>query len=326
MKSFNNKCNFIGPHTLINSLKCRDTASHKEMSMLVTNMNITTGSGRSSRNSQGICNTLLQPTMPTTLLPEMPVNPATLPTTPVNPPLARSNNSHTVTDTSNSNSPIAILTQVKHAEVLTSCMRQCDRFVDPTGKLLQPGTVIVCEDLPFIVSSNGKIYNFTGGNMGQLYIVDPREHKFLVKAANNPSTFSNMLGSVLGLLPGFHRRQNQTNNSKDVEGQKQATQTTPEASTTETINTIHSGKSLEISNHVDTASEDNASDIADLYANDIVHHDMHDLGFFPTKNIFPNCTCHEMVSHYNCILIGCFKDIFQSVDTNNLATVLQALK
>ena len=33
-----------------------------------------------------------------------------------------------------------------------------------------------------------------------------------------------------------------------------------------------------------------------------------------------------MLSHYDCILIGCFKDIFQSVDTNNLATVLQALK
>ena len=35
---------------------------------------------------------------------------------------------------------------------------------------------------------------------------------------------------------------------------------------------------------------------------------------------------NEMLSHYNCVLIGCFKDIFQSVDTNNLATVLQALK
>ena len=33
-----------------------------------------------------------------------------------------------------------------------------------------------------------------------------------------------------------------------------------------------------------------------------------------------------MLSHYNRIVIGCFKDIFQSVDTNNLAKVLQALK
>ena len=33
-----------------------------------------------------------------------------------------------------------------------------------------------------------------------------------------------------------------------------------------------------------------------------------------------------MLSHYNHILIGCFKDIFQSMDTNNLSAVMQALK
>ena len=96
-------------------------------------------------------------------------------------------------------------------------MRQHDRFVDPSGNPLQPGTVIICEDLPFIVSSNGKIYNFTEGNIKQLYITDPSKHKFLVKVANSPRTFSNILGSVLGLLPVFCERQNQTNNSKDVE-------------------------------------------------------------------------------------------------------------
>ena len=99
-----------------------------------------------------------------------------------------------------------------------------------------------------------------------------------------------------------------------------------EASTIETINTIHSGKSSEISSCVDTVSEDNASYLIDCYSYDIVHHDMHDPGFFPTENIFPNCSHNEMLSHYNHILIGCFKDIFQSVDTNNLAAVSQALK
>ena len=182
--------------------------------------------------------------------------------------------------------------------------------------------MIVCEDLPFIVSSNGKIYNFTGSNIKQLYIADPSEHKFLVKAVNSPSTSSNILGSVLGLLPGFCRKQNQTNNSKDLEDQKQAT---PEASTIETTNAIHSGKSLEISYHADTTSEDNASDLAEFYANESIHHDRHDPGFFPTENIFPNCAHNEMLSHYNHVLIGCFKDIFHSVDTNNLAAVLQAL-
>ena len=42
-------------------------------------------------------------------------------------------------------------------------------------------------------------------------------------------------------------------------------------------------------------------------------------------------TCFQIVQetkccHYNRIVIGCFKDIFQLVDTNNLAMVLQALK
>ena len=33
-----------------------------------------------------------------------------------------------------------------------------------------------------------------------------------------------------------------------------------------------------------------------------------------------------MLNHYNHIVIGCFKEIFQGVDTNSLPTVLQALK
>ena len=114
--------------------------SHKEMSRLVTDMNITSRSGRPSRNSQGICNTLQQPAMPTTLLPEMSANPATIPSTPINSPLARSippdNNSHAATVTPNSNSLVVILTQGKQLDALTPSMRQHDRFVDPTGRLL----------------------------------------------------------------------------------------------------------------------------------------------------------------------------------------------
>ena len=33
-----------------------------------------------------------------------------------------------------------------------------------------------------------------------------------------------------------------------------------------------------------------------------------------------------MLTHYNRIVIGCFKDFFQLVDTNNIVEVLQALK
>ena len=37
-------------------------------------------------------------------------------------------------------------------------------------------------------------------------------------------------------------------------------------------------------------------------------------------------THNKMLNHYNHIVAGCFKEIFQGVDTNNLPTVLQALK
>ena len=99
-------------------------------------------------------------------------------------------------DTSNPNSPVPISLQNRQVEVLTPCMRQHDRFVDPEGKPLQPSMVFFCKDLPFIVSANGKIYNYMGDNIKQLYIADPSQHKFLVKEANRPSTFSNILDSV----------------------------------------------------------------------------------------------------------------------------------
>ena len=336
INSNNNRCNLIGQHTLnnhfnskilpsftlcltvnVNILQCNSMnimASHQEVSRLVTHMNITTGSGRPSRNSQGICNTLLQPTMPTTPLPETPLNPATVPSMPTASPLARSvlpdNTSHAVTDTSNPNSPVLTSSQDRQVEVLMPCMRQQDRFVDPKGKPLQPGTVIFCEDLPFIVSNNDKIYNYMSGNMKQLYIANPSKHKFLVKEANSPTTFSNILESVLGLLLGFCRRQNNIlPNTKDVEDQEHIT---PKASTIDTISTVDSGKNPEMSNHVDSATEDNAflsnvhntSELADFYVNTSTQHDMHNSGLFPTKTVFPNHTCNEILSHYNNILIG----------------------
>ena len=247
-------------------------------------MNLTTGSGKPSRNSQGICNTSLQPTMPSTLLPETPVNTATMPHTPVTTPVTRSipfnSNSSAVMDTSNPNTPVPITMQDRQVEVLTPCTRQHDRFVDPEGRPLQPGTVIFCNDLPFIVSANSKIYNYTGGNMKQLYITDPSEHKVLVNEANRPGTLSNILGSVLGMLPGFHRKQNNAfNNTKEIEEQTQAT---PEAliiDTASTSDNLNNCKTHKKGNDIETVaknnvllgnvlhSKDNTSDILDIHAN-----------------------------------------------------------
>ena len=52
---------------------------------------------------------------------------------------------------------------------------------------------------------------------------------------------------------------------------------------------------------------------------------MHDAVLYQ-ENMFADDARNEMLSHYNRIVIGCFKDIFQLVNTNNLAAVLQALK
>ena len=72
--------------------------------------------------------------------------------------------------------------------------------------------------------------------MKQLYVADPREHKVLVNEANEPGTITNILGSVLSMLPGFCKKQNSTtHNSNDIEEQTQAT---PESSTINTVSTI----------------------------------------------------------------------------------------
>ena len=127
-------------------------------------------------------------------------------------------------------------------EVLTPCTRQYDRFVDPQGRPLQPCTVIFCDDPPFVVSANGRKYNYRGGNMKQIYIADPREHKFLVNEANRPGAIANVLGSVLRMLPGFHNRQNSTtHNPSESDEQVSAT---PEASTIETASMINNNSAV----------------------------------------------------------------------------------
>ena len=56
--------------------------------------------------------------------------------------------------------------------------------------------------------------------MKQLYVADPSEHKFLDNEVSRPGTLSNILGSVLGMLPGFCRRQNDAlHNTKESEEQ-----------------------------------------------------------------------------------------------------------
>ena len=59
---------------------------------------------------------------------------------------------------------------------------------------------------------------------------------------------------------------------------------------------------------------------------DAVHHDAHYTPPSLHKDLFQNSMRNEMLTHYNRTVIGCFKDFFQSINTNNLAEVLQVLK
>ena len=87
-------------------------------------------------------------------------NSATTPvTTPVTGSIPPDSSSSTVMDTLNPNILVPSAMQDRQVKVLTPCTSQHDRFIDPEGRPLQPGTVIFCDDLPFIVSANGKIYN-----------------------------------------------------------------------------------------------------------------------------------------------------------------------
>ena len=97
----------------------------------------------------------------------------------------------------------------RQVKSFTPCIRQNDRFVDPSGKPLQLGTIIMCDKIPFVVSNT--IYNFTGGSFTQLYVTDSSEHKFLVSLANSPSTFSSIINSVISLLPRFSSKQTDSN-------------------------------------------------------------------------------------------------------------------
>ena len=124
------------------------------------------------------------------------------------------------------------------------------------------------------------------------------------------------------MLLGFHKRHNNAlPNTNEVEDKDQAT---PEASTIDTISTLdnsNSGKNSKMGNNVDNVTENNAflrnvhnmSDIADFYyANTSAQNDIHNSGVIPTEIMFPNyCAHNEMLSHYNCILIGCFKIFFR---------------
>ena len=171
--------------------------------------------------------------------------------------------------------------------------------------------------MPFVVSKNGKIYNFTAGSFKQLYVTDLSKHEFLVRLANSPSTFSSIINSVIGLFPRFSSKQTDSDKDKS-EHQAQSIIEAPDSE----ILSNNGNKGINV--RTDTIPEVDVSDLVDL-SSDAVHLDLHDNPSLH-GDLFQNSIRNKMLTHYNRIVIGCFKDFFQSIDTNNLAEVLQALK
>ena len=162
------------------------------------------------------------------------------------------------------------------------------------------------------MSNNSKIYNFTGGSFKQLYVADPSKHKFLASLANSPSAFSNLLNSALKLFRfSSNRAQSNSNQIKPI----------IETSSSEAF-TSNSSKNLNIS--TDTILKANASNFADVNTN-IEQGNMHD-NISPHEIVYEDSIRNIMLTQYNRIVIGSFKEFFQSVDMNNLSEVLQALK
>ena len=165
----------------------------------------------------------------------------------------------------------------RQVESFTPCVRQNDRFVNPSGKPLQQGTIIICDKIPFVVSNDDKIYNFTGGSFKQLYVTDPSKHTFLVSLVNSSSTFSSIINSVISLLPRFSSKQ--TNSNKHTN--KNQVQSIIKASKTEAFNN-NGNTDLKVS--TDTIADVDISDL--VYPSpDVVHHKMHN-NPSPHRNLF----------------------------------------
>ena len=150
----------------------------------------------------------------------------------------------------------------------------------------------------------------------QLYVADPSKHNFLGSLANSTSTISSIINSVIGLFPRFSSKQTDSDKHKS----KHQVQSLIKAPNSEASSNGNKGMNVS----TNTIPEVDVSDLVDL-SSDAVHHDACDKPSLHT-DLFQNSIRNEMLTHYNRIVIGCFKDFFQSIITNNLTEVLQTLK
>ena len=131
------------------------------------------------------------------------------------------------------------------------------------------------------------------------------------------SLHSFIINSVIGLLPRFSCKE--TNSSKHTS--KNRVQSVIVASNTEAFN---NNVNTDLNVSTDTIANVDVSDLAYPSSN-VVHHETCDNPSLH-ENLFQDSIRNEMLTHYKRIIKGSFKEFFQSVNTNNLAEVLQVLK
>ena len=116
--------------------------SCRELSKLSIDLNTVPSSSRPLKKSRGIHHMSLQIIGNNSTQPDQP---STLKNTSL-PRRVPTDNS------SEQDSALATPPSQEPAENFTPCVRQNNRFVNPSGNPLQPGTVIICNKLPFIMS------------------------------------------------------------------------------------------------------------------------------------------------------------------------------
>ena len=87
--------------------------------------------------------------------------------------------------------------------------------------------------------------------------------------------------------------------------------------------TFYTNGNADLNVSTDSSADVDISDLAYLSPNAVQYETCDNLS--PHKNLFQDSVRNEMLTHYNIIVIGSFKEFFQCINTNNLAEVLQAL-
>ena len=66
---------------------------------------------------------------------------------------------------------------------------------------------------------------------------------------------------------------------------------------------------MNITTSAETIQEVDVSDLTNLSMDVSIHHDVNDTSSLH-GGLFQNSTCNEMLTHYNRVVMDCFKDFF----------------